>query len=59
MTLDWREMFFKYSDIVGANEGVDFLQPGRRDLDPSLMPQWTDEEWAAIKALMEERNAWT
>lgn len=39
MTPDWREMFFRYVEIVGQQEGVDFLHPD----------DWSPEEWAAIE----------
>jgi hypothetical protein len=48
VTLDWRDMLWKYSQQVGEAEGVDFL--GRVG--------WTEEEWAALRALWLERGAY-
>lgn len=39
--MNWKEMFRKYSDIVGDAEGVDFLRK----------EDWTPEEWEAISSL--------
>lgn len=50
--LDWREMFAKYIDIIGVNEGVHFLE--RHD--------WTAEEWEGILDVYRERlvpQGWT
>lgn len=44
MTIDFREMFKKYVDIVGQCEGVDFLIPN----------EWTPEEWEALCELLPE-----
>ena len=38
-SLDWRDMFKRYSDVVSEAEGISFLYP----LD------WGAEEWEAIK----------
>jgi len=38
MTVDWKEMFRKYADIVGDAESVDFLDA----------EDWSEEEWQAI-----------
>jgi hypothetical protein len=38
--IDWREMFRRYADIVGMQEGVSFLE----------RYQWSAEEWAALQA---------
>lgn len=42
--LDWREMFRKYAEVVGRNEGVLFLEA----------QDWTDEEWSAIVEMFPE-----
>lgn len=44
--LDWREMFWKYSQVVGRAEGVDFLHKW----------DWSTEEWGAIVELMRENG---
>ncbi len=41
---DWREIFKKYANRIGEEEGVYFLR--RYD--------WTDEEWGLVNAAIEE-----
>jgi hypothetical protein len=52
--LDWREMFRRYAEHVGAQEGVYFLwEPGARNAyGVEMQTPWTPEEWEAIAELM-------
>jgi hypothetical protein len=36
--IDWRHLFIRYTELVGENEGVDFLDRG----------DWTRTEWDTI-----------
>jgi len=51
--IDWRELFFKYADHVGREEGVDFLSRQveyTSNEEEGFERKWcTDEEWAAIQ----------
>lgn len=46
--VDWREMFRRYVARVRRQEGVDFLYGPDEGYD-----DWTAEEWAAIRALID------
>jgi hypothetical protein len=50
MGFDWREMFGKYIDIMLDHEGITYL-----DLDHTSV-EFTEDEWAAITALMQEKG---
>lgn len=43
VNVDWRAMFAKYAQVVAEQEGTDFL----------TAEDWTEDEWAAINALVE------
>jgi hypothetical protein len=43
--VDWRDMFWRYIEIVGKNEGVDFLHED----------EWPPHEWEEIQKLDAER----
>lgn len=46
--INWRDLFAKYVEVVGKNEGVDFL----------YRSEWPDDEWEAIATLMHETGQW-
>jgi len=65
--IDWRELFFKYADHVGHEEGVDFLtsqthyvgahtdESTGQWIDHGQDIKWcTDEEWRAIQIAKDE-----
>jgi hypothetical protein len=63
--IDWKDLFFKYVDHVGKEEGVDFLNsqehwiPGTYNSEEEWIEghsvKWcTDEEWAAILRASDE-----
>ena len=47
MTVDWREIFKRYTNIVGRAEAVDFL----------YVADWTPEEWVEIQKASDEAIA--
>lgn len=44
--MDWRDMFIRYSNVIGQAEGVDFL----------YSDDWTEEEWKAIKEAVDSER---
>lgn len=46
--IDWRDMFRRYADLVGEEEGVDFLNRG----------DWSPAEQESIEALMRGQVRW-
>ena len=43
--MDWRDIFKRYIDVVGEQEGTDFLEKW----------DWSDEEWTEIEKVRSER----
>jgi hypothetical protein len=65
--VDWKELFFKYADHVGHEEGVDYLNrqthwiEGRHDENQEWVngheEKWcTDREWRAIQLASDEET---